>query len=235
MEHFFETTAGTKIKIQPIAMLDLQLAQNAVEREFRSRGEPIDPPTYEIETVGGDKEIFNHNEETIRNASPEEKAGWERHIEATTRMGLEIQERTALVFLEGACIELPSDDGWAKRRERLFGEKVPEDLEQMKLYYVNNVLLKTPADKAGLMLAIQRLSLTGANEEAIEAMESLFRSQVEKQNRAGVAALKTLTQKTESMVLQPNFAGRASSESMENDPRAISATKRRRPGRNTSR
>lgn len=231
-EHFFETTAGVKIKIQPISMLDLQLAQRAVENEFRERGEPIDPPTYEIEVLGGEKEVHPHTETTIQDAGMEEKASWERYLEAIGKMQMEIQDRTALVFLEGICIELPADDAWIKRRKRLFGEDVPEDEDQRKLYYINNVLLKTPADKAGLMLDIQRLSLTGTSQEAIEAMEDLFRRQVEIQGRASVKALKALTQEETSLVLQPASAGRSGGQSAGVDGAATAGTSNRRPGRN---
>lgn len=209
-KHFFETTAGIKISIQPISMLDLQLAQDAVENEFRERGEPIDPPTYEVEVLGGEKEHHQHTAETIKDASDEEKEAWKKHFQAMEEMQKEIQDRTAFVFLEGVVFELPTDDAWIKRRKRLFGETVPEDEDERKLYYLNNVLLKTPADKSGITLKIQRISLTGANEEAIQAMETLFRHQMGIQERDALEQIKTLVQETESgLVVQPNATGRA--------------------------
>lgn len=234
-EHFFETTAGVKVKIQPISMFDLQLAQQAVEKEFRTRGEQVDPPTYEVDVLGGEKEYHQHTETTIQDASPEEKIIWERHILATTQMGQEIQDRTALVFSEGICVELPTDNAWAERRKRLFGEEIPEDEERRKLYYINNILIKTPADKSGLMLAIQRLSLTGTNEEALQAMEDLFRSQMETSGRFAAETLKALTKEKAGVVLQPDTEGRAGSQSVGNDARPIQKASRRRPGHNNSR
>jgi len=234
-EHFFETTAGVKVKIQPISMFDLQLAQQAVQNEFRARGEQVDPPTYEVDVLGGEKEYHQYTEMTIQDASPEEKATWERHILAITQMGQEIQDRTALVLLEGICVELPADNAWAERRKRLFGEEVPEDEEQRKLYYINNILLKTPADKSGLMMAIQRVSLTGANEEAIQAMEDLFQRQMEASGRAGTEVLKALAKEKAGMVLQPDTPGRTGGQSMGDDAKPIQKASRRRPGHNNSR
>lgn len=232
-EHFFETTAGIKIKIQPISMLDLQLAQTAVEKEFRARGESIEPPTYEVEVLGGEREHHPHTEKTIVDASEEEKAAWAKYIETVTRLQTEIQTRTALIFLEGIVFNLPADENWIARRKRLFGdEQIPEDEDGRKLFYVNNVLLKTPADKSGLMMLIQRLSLTGASEEAIEAMENLFRRQMAESNRAGLEVLKALAQeKAQNVVLQPDSTGQSGGQSVGVDAKPVQATQRRRPSR----
>jgi len=72
-EHFFTTTAGIEIPIQPISLLDLQLAQDAIEAEFREKGEPIEPPTYEVDVLGGEKEYHPYTEQSIVDASDEEK------------------------------------------------------------------------------------------------------------------------------------------------------------------
>jgi len=234
-EHFFETTAGIKIKIPPISMLDLQLAQNAAEKKFRARGEPVDPPTYEVEVLGGEKEYHPHTETTILDASEEDKATWVKYLETSGWVQEETQDRTALVFLEGILVELPEDNAWAERRKKLFGEEVPEDLDQRKLYYLNNVLLKTPADKSGLMLEIQRLSMTGTNEEAIEAMEELFRRQMEIQGRAGVEALKALAKEETGVVLQPPPTGRAGGQSAGPNGAPTERVAGRRPGRDRRR
>jgi hypothetical protein len=235
-DHFFTTTAGVKIPIQPISLLDLQLAQNAVEKEFRDKGEPIDPPTYEVEVFGSDKlEINPHTEVTIEDASDEEKEAWQKYLEAVGRLGDEIEQRTALVFLEGIIFDLPEDDSWIERRKKLFDEDVPEDEDGRKLSYINNVLLKTPADKSGFTLAIQRLSMTGVNEEAIDAMEELFRGQVELEQRQVVERIKSRFQKeTEDMVLQSSTSRRASSESEGDDDAPIQKPTNRRSSRSDS-
>lgn len=227
-KRFFETTAGIKIGIQPISHLDLQLAQNAVRAEFEERGEPIDPPTYEVPLLGGEVEHHPYTEKSIEDAGEEDKAAWEAHIVATGRLETAIQKRTGLVFLEGMTFEMPKGDAWIKRRKRMFGEDVPEDEEERWLYYVNNVLLKTPADKEGLTWSIYQLSLTGASKEAIQAMEELFRGEMDAARRPGLEALKALTEeKTEDLVLQPAATGSAGGESKGNDkPRAKEAPRR---------
>lgn len=223
MTHIFTTTAGIEIPIQPISLLDLQLAQDAIEKEFLDNNEPIEPPTYEVETFGGGEEINTYTELTIVDAPEEDKEKWRLHLEALDRMGEEIQKRTGIIYLDGITYDLPEDDSWIARRKKLLNEDIPDDPDELKLHYVNNVLLKTPADKSGLMLEIQKLSMTGVNEEAIQAMEELFRSQVEIQGREGTQALKALIQKqeAESMVLQPPDEGRNGSQVKGDDNQAI--------------
>lgn len=235
-ERFFETTAGEKIKIQPISILDLQLAQDAVKREFRDRGEQIDPPTYKVDVLGGEVEYHPYTEESIKDAGEEDKAAWDAHLEATEKMKLEVEGRTALVFLEGILVDLPEDDTWIKRRKRLFGEVVPEDKEERLLHYVNHILLKTPADQEDLTFAIYRLSMTGANKEAIQAMEELFRGEMDEAGREGLEAIKALTEKkAKDLVLQPPATGRSSSKGAGNDSKATKGTARGGSGRNNRR
>lgn len=175
-KHTFETVAGDVIEIRPISILDLQLAESAAKKWCKEQGYKLEPPTYEVEALGGEIEYHPHSEITIQEVEDGKVlAEWEDYLQDNQRMREEVQKRTAYVFLDGMVINLPQDDSWAKRRERLFGETIPTNEDDLKLYYVNNVLLKTPADKQNIMLEIQKLSLTGVSEEAIQAMENLFR------------------------------------------------------------
>ena len=150
MAHIFETTAGDRIEYGPIALDDLRLAQNAVIKAYRERGEQVEPPTYEVEILGGEKGYHPHTEETIKDASDEEKATWQKFKECNERMQKDIQDKTALIFLEAFKVQLPSDDTWIERRKKLFDEDVPEDEEKRLLFYVNNVLLLKDVDSVDL-------------------------------------------------------------------------------------
>lgn len=174
----FETVAGEIIPLKPISLLDVQRAQDAARQEFIDNGEPIDPPTYRIEQLGyEDSEnapTEEYNFKTILDAPEEDKQLWAKHIEALNRLGEERQRRTAIIFAEGADIELPDNDDWIKRQKKLFNIDAPDDPDERKVFYLNRVLLKTPADKDGFQWAVYSLSMTGATEEAIQAMERLF-------------------------------------------------------------
>lgn len=182
-QHFFTTSSGEDLPIGPISLLDVQLAQQAVVQEFRLRGEPIDPPTYSVETIGGDIEYHPHTAVTIKDASPEEVTAFTLHLEAINRMNAAIERRTKLVYYEGIKVNLPADDAWATRREQLFGEIIPTDPEERRIYYVDKIKLKTPADKNGIIWAITEASMEGSPAEAIDAARELFRGQIEQANR----------------------------------------------------
>lgn len=193
-KHTFITTAGIEIPIKPISLLDLQLAQNVVRKEFEDRGEPIDPPTYkEIILEDTPEQSINevpYTKALIKDAPEEDKAKWDAYVEAMGRLQEVTLERTGLVFLEGIEYELPADDSWIRRRKKLFNEDVPEDEDEKLLYYINKIVLKTPADQQGLTEEIFKISMTGADEEAISAMEALFRSEMENSQRPIVEQLK---------------------------------------------
>lgn len=207
----FTTTAGEKVEYGPIALDDLQLAQNVVKQEYLDKGEPIEVPTYQVEILGSTKEkpLFEthpHTEKTIENGTDEEKEAWKDHINAVERMQDDVESRTSLIFLDAIKVELPKDDKWAKRRKRLFNENIPEDKEEKLLHYVNKVLLKTPADKNGIMQEIFDLSMSGAPEEVKQAYKDLFRRQVEQTGREVVKLLETIEGADEEMVLQSDNA-----------------------------
>lgn len=211
MTRIFTTTAGVEVPYQPVSFADLELAKSAVEQEFRDAGKPIDPPTYEVKLeLEGTSEHHPHTIRTIQDASDEDKAKWDAHQEALIELGDEIQKRTSLIFAEGILYDLPEDDSWIARRKRLFNEDVPEDPEERRVHYINNVLLKTPADKEGLMEKIYEISLTGAGEEAVQVIMDGFRSQVAITKREALTRVKTAIKEQEDMVLQSEAEGQSS-------------------------
>lgn len=210
----FTTTEGKIIKYGPIALADLELAKNAVEAEFRARGEPLDPPTYEVPVLGGEVEHHPYTEKSIEDGTEEEKAQWDAYKDAIGRLETEIEHRTAYIFLDAMHIELPEDDRWIKRRKRLFNEDVPTDEDEQLLYYANNVLLKTPADKNGIMEEILVFSMTGVPEEVVEAYKSLFRRSIREEGQKAVALAKAIQGTGDTMDVQPVDAASDDSQGM---------------------
>lgn len=236
----FMTVSGDVIPLKPISLLDQQLIQDAVEAEFRERGEPIDPPAYRIEQLGYDEDNAPTEAYTftsIIDAPEEDKEKWATHVEALMRMGEERQRRSAILFAEGADIQLPDSDDWIKRRKKLFNEDVPDDPDERKVYYLNKILLKTPADKDGFMWSVYSLSMTGATEERIQAMERLFWSQmaIGKRSYSGDDITEDAQGKEpEDMVLFAGDEGRNGSGVAGDDLETIQTVTNGRPGRDHS-
>lgn len=179
--HFY-TEDGRKVPICSISLTDLKMAEIGIRQEYAERGEPIDPPTYEVKTVGGDV-ITHFLDETCLEATgnPEEtvrrKTAWLNHLDALSRMKAEIGAVTNDIFLDGIDVTLPEDKSWIeiKRKRHI---RVPDDPEEQLRAYKVGVILRTPRDFVLAQQAIIFLSSSGAvSMEALEAAgESFLRS-----------------------------------------------------------
>ena len=199
-KNVYVTVAGVEVPIGPVNLFDLNLAAAGLEKEYRERGEPLDPPTYAAELAGGGTQTFEHDEDTLEVTpgmvlsealgDPEKakeiaahrtavnREAWADYMSANARL---IAEQSALrmeIMLDGVKAELPEDGAWEVRRRRRHLE-VPDDLAEKRLYWIQRELLVTPADAEEALAAIIRLSSQGMPEEAIKAAEAMFRHQVQ--------------------------------------------------------
>ena len=200
-KNVYVTVAGVEVPIGPVNLFDLNLAAAGLEKEYRERGEPLDPPTYAAELAGGGTQTFEHDEDTLE-VTPEMVLGdnpdftqeaaaeiataktavnreaWEAYIKANARL---IAEQNALrmeMLLDGVLAELPADGAWEARRKRRHLE-VPQDPVEKRLYWIQRELLITAADARDAIIDIMRISQEGMPEEAIKAAEAMFRNQVQ--------------------------------------------------------
>lgn len=178
----YTTTAGTVVPILPVATQYLGLISQAVEREFRARAEPLDPPTYvsDAETVTGEKLSYPHTEETLETDDPEEtarnRAAWAAHQDALARKNTVLIERTMeYLLLEGVALDVPEDETWIKRARR-WGLEIPEDPDDLKVLYLTTQVMRTPEDIKEIARAIMALSIRGTDPAKVAAVEALFRS-----------------------------------------------------------
>ena len=202
-KNVYVTVAGVEVPIGPVNLFDLNLAAAGLEKEYRERGEPLDPPTYAAELAGGGTQTFEHDEDTLE-VTPEmvvqevgeagikaeeaeriasertiaNREAWADYLNANARL---IAEQSALrmeIMLDGVKAEIPEDGAWEARRRRRHLE-VPDDPAEKRLYWIQRELLVTPADAEEALAAIIRLSSQGMPEEAIKAAEAMFRHQVQ--------------------------------------------------------
>lgn len=173
-----QTTEGKTIKVKPLSREIMTKIDGQVLAEFTSRNEPLQPPTYELETLGGGHETKVHDSESVKQENnPEVTAIWEKHQDAVTRLKDETQKRQSeYALLFGIELEMPKDDMWIEM-QKMIGVSVPpkEDMKAYRLHYITTELLKTPADTTNAISRIFALTFDGLDEELVKQIEKSFR------------------------------------------------------------
>lgn len=181
MDSFIITTAGRRVEMQPVAQRDIEKAVAAVEREFRARNEPIDPPWYysvepDEKGQGGEK-IYWDAASVAKDGNAEEKEAWAKHQDATNRLEKAKEERaTEMMLLRGIKNEAdrkPTPE-WVKDQE-YWGIELPTDPRKLELEYIQSEILKTPLDLIQATKKVALLNLNGVvSEEEIASVEATF-------------------------------------------------------------
>jgi len=168
----FVTVEGLEVKVRPVAQYLIQKVAQAAENRLRQAGRPLDPPTYTVTTVSGAVETHVHDETTLQ--TDEDRAAWAAHQEALAEAQAAREEATTRVYLlRGLDIgSVPPE--WKGSMEAL-GLDVPTDENEQLLEYMQTEILKTPEDIIRAMMAVARLSSTGAPQEDLDAAEASFR------------------------------------------------------------
>lgn len=179
----FTTTEGRVVEIRPVSQVLINLVGARVEKDWRARGEPIDPPTYETTTAAGVKETLPWTAEMADAMDAETRAKWDEHIAAVEGMKAETRlEQGRVWLLQGVVVPEnlgpDSDPNW-KALVGFLKLDVPEDPTERRLMYYETAIFKTPADIIGVTKQIMMISADGVSEEELAAIEDLFRRAVE--------------------------------------------------------
>lgn len=185
----FVNSRGDVIHILPVQYDRIVRIERGVERRFRERGEAIDPPTYEAELPGGEKEVIAWDEVAIeKDGTPEDKEVWAIYQATLARMKAEqVSLTTRYVLLKGIDSEDPPQE-WIDESQYL-GLDLPEDPRDLKLDYIVSEKLPTAQDVSTAIGKSITLGLLGVvDEEGLEAMEATFQRAMENiQDRARAA------------------------------------------------
>lgn len=183
--HIYITLSGLEVPIKPISPTKLMKAEIGVEKTFKDRGEPIDTPTYDVETAGGGKETFDLDEDSILIPDDEEEttkrqADWDAHQDALKRLKKEQYDVTRTIVLKAIDLQLPEDETWIKEQKELYIE-VPDKPHERWYHWLETEILH-PTDIINLIAQILVLSATGIMpEEDVDAAVALFRRDVSAQ------------------------------------------------------
>jgi hypothetical protein len=188
-KYTFVTRSGKRLRLKPVSPLLLSSLRAKLEKEWRERGEPLDPPHYTVRTVSGEEESFPHTEETEK--TPEEAAAWAAHQAALQRFEAAWVRKLseAVVRLGVEPDEEYSKGGWEKQLEAL-GIAVPEDEDERRAFYIAAIALADPDDQADVMAQVTFISQApGLDREMVERALELFRRPLRERSREAFAGL----------------------------------------------
>ena len=186
----FTTQGGMKLVLHPIPRIRIDQLRLAVRKEYKDRGEPIDPPTYSYTVLGGDQETAILDDMSAEDpTNPEQTAKNKRllleHRAAMARMDSEARDRVTSAMLALGVVLDPADipQEWDDDQKWL-GVEVPTDPRDKKVQYLITAVLSDP-DMVRLILELQTLSLSGmVDDSLIEAARESFRRALQEQGRA---------------------------------------------------
>jgi len=174
------TDYGREVPVLPVAREDILAIAPQVEKEFRDRGEVVDPPAYEMTLFDGTKERVVWDEKSVeKDGTDEDKAAWKIHAEVEQRMDEEGIRRTAgLLRFMGGRLDVPKN--WVKERKAL-GLPAPDDLIDLKVEYLISDVFRNVNNVRVATARIQRLGLEDrlAKEGALDKLEALFRGEIQ--------------------------------------------------------
>lgn len=189
MEHTVKST-GMKVELVKVPYYQIQGIKTKAEKEFRKASEPVDPPYYEIKTAGGGKEKHPHTAETVaKSTSDEVKEKWALHQDCLLRLQQTISIRTFRFALRnGVKVEMPEGGEW-EDNQRFDEVDIPDDPREKYYHYVMTEVLKTPSDqKEATQIILEMSTKELIDQEDIEDVEDLFRSDEAEDTRAAESA-----------------------------------------------
>jgi len=222
--NIYKTLDGKDVPIKAISPTKIMRSEIGITKMFRAKGEPIDPPTYEVETVGGGKETHILDETAVMIPGDEEKTAerqalWDAHTDACQRMKQQQYDTTRKIVLDSIDLPLPADESWIRKQEELFIE-IPEDLYERWIHWLETEIL-LPQDIIEIVSDILTLSTKGIiPEEDVEAATELFRRSVYTQARGSEEQENTVeadAEKKRALDAQPDNVGDVSGESVGDD------------------
>jgi len=168
------TSRGHRIECLPIAtMLD------ELQSEYNNK--IPQPPTHTITDIADVSVDIPYTEESIKSASEEDRAKWQRYADEKARLETEVSERRVRVIATQGVrvLDMPEDDAWVADHEWM-GYTVPASPIQRLYHYVKTEVLGTQEDGIKVTAGIYRAS--GVDQEVLNQIEESFRDSLGRRN-----------------------------------------------------
>ncbi len=194
----YVTQGGIELKLKPVQNVTLLYAAAQVEEKYRADGEPIDPPTYEAQMLGGEVEKNPLTEDTLEDPKDADKTrrnkmAWAKHKAALARMQADQAEAQAQAMLILGVEYEVEEDAEFEAQIAYLGKAVPENKYDKKAFYLAHKVL-TDWDLTMIVPRIQMLSLgKGVKPEMVATFRARSERAMEQQfsainKRLGVLA-----------------------------------------------
>lgn len=188
MSNRYTTSRGIEIEFLSIP--------RAIQKFYAAHPAP-EPPQYEIKTATGIIERHPHSEATLETDT--DKAAWAEYQQAIRDHN---EKFLRVCFVKGVLIHASMDE-WIAEQKAL-EIPVAEDTLERKIEWILDAIILTEEDFKATMLGVMKAS--GANEELVTQIESLFRGEVGRDERD--APVTTSVPANEAgLVLQPVLRG----------------------------
>ena len=157
----FETEKGATLRLTGISPALVDRLVSEVESRFRKEGEPVDAPTYQLKTVGGDLQTFALTEKALNPQDPDEaelrQARWAAYQTALANL-IEAQSEARMKFLFtwAVGVDMPKDDSW-QRLVKAAGVEIPTDPDELRFTYLWYYLL-TPFEVQSVYAELQMIA-----------------------------------------------------------------------------
>lgn len=183
----YTTLRGKEVPYRAINTTQLGMAQAGLRDEWIKRGEPLDPPTYQVEYAGGETKEVTHDEKSLDQVGDpvENHKRWEAYKDASTRFQRACEDIMLRFVMEDALLlEKPKDwsdseeMAWEKRQKRIHIQ-VPDDPEDKWIHYVGTEILETAFDAKAFFMTVLSYSNQGSvDQEAIKLALASFQGPI---------------------------------------------------------
>lgn len=218
------TRRGVEIQVIPLSDFTIELLNRQVEKKYRDAGEPVDPPTYSFETIGGGIQTEVLDESSLEDPQdPEQternKQAWAAHKATLAKMEKDRDETLMRAqFLMGAKV-IGEENPEFEQIFKALGVEIPDDPNERKIMYLRDYAMND-GEMQEFFFMVQMLSLGSiVPEEDIEAARATFRSDIRREFKKLIQRLSRqeypLTEPPETageVAVQPTISGNQDGE-----------------------
>ena len=188
-EKTFVTETGVVLRLKAVREPLVRARLRALEAEYRKDHPEMEVPTYRAETVAGDVQEIELDEDSLVNpgdpvATKINQARWRKHTAAKKEWAEIAVEQEYLTWLMlGVEVDLP--DGWEAEIEAV-GVNLPDDPLQRKACWLHFVALSL-GDQQLLRGELQILSMGNVvKDDQVHSCRTSARGALERAARAGL-------------------------------------------------